>query len=997
MPNMEVSLLGSILVDGNPLGPSASPRAQTTFGVLALNIGRPIRRQELARVLWGSNKPASADKAIQVYVSQLRSNLPPGVITTDRESYRLDSTLASTDAQAFHRMTDEGHKALSVGRLTSARSSLSNALRLWRNAPLFDVPDVAQRVGEVDRLIELYKLGTEDLRDVQLGLGEHERLVADLIRDIEREPLRERRTGQLMLALYRSGRQAEALRCFRALEIRLRDELGISPSPALVNLEGDILKGSSVLEFTPITESQSPSRQRSSVSPNEPSLRFVGRDRALEVLRGQLIPGTLWTICGPSGVGKSALARATLDLDELKSIPHIAVDILDIGRIDELAATVAAALNKSASAYWAPSPDRVLSSSIAQAIVYLDACETDLTVVRDAVSTLCDQHPHIAVLCTSVVPLNLEGERLLHIGPLGLPPERADMTREMLAASESGQLFFDRWSALGQSDLDPDSIAAIASLCRDVGGLPLGIELVAGFASKVGPMQLAAQVSTHIDLLQTPQRGKSRNPGNLRDAMAVSIGYLAAVDRSILLRCATCVGTWTVEAAEALCVDLQLDRWRILDSLARLVDFGLIRVSTATIVVKYSVLPPVQRYAREVLDQEFAQTLLDRHADFYLDGVADKPPRSSLREWMEQLEENFKNIHAALHHLANDGRSAHRALEIAISLRVFWAGHPIEGCNMIGSLLDAGVAHDARERAQGCLVAAELEYIAGSSNAPVRFEEGLRYLDGIDAIETQVGLLCSYSNVVMFQGDVDRAIDLAMRAMSLVTSSTDSLACANASAALGLATVGTDPHQARDLFSDAAEAYTVSGDVWGLAQCTLNLGLLDLMDGHVVTASHQLDQSLQLAEAGDHASLACWIRLAQGLCRLELADCANARAVFGSVLSAANLHGFRQVVPHALVGLAASYADSDPALAARLLGAAEATRLMTNESWHPAETNVLEATQKKTEAGLTPDRYRFELVTGKALSWREVLVLATQCAPSVDPLRPTPSLDYRYA
>jgi DNA-binding SARP family transcriptional activator len=230
---MRVGVLGPLVVtgeDGSDLGvPTASgPRA--VLELLALRAGAVVQAGGLAQALWGPDPPRSAAKTVQVYVSSLRRALPPGAIETIAGGYRLAVAASDVDASRFEQLAHDGHADLSGERFGAAAAGLGRALGLWRGTPLTELAGQPAGRAEVTRLEELRHGCGEDLAEARLALGEHAIMIADLETAVAAEPLRERRWAQLMLALYRCDRQADALAAFRRLGGGARAAAARSPS-----------------------------------------------------------------------------------------------------------------------------------------------------------------------------------------------------------------------------------------------------------------------------------------------------------------------------------------------------------------------------------------------------------------------------------------------------------------------------------------------------------------------------------------------------------------------------------------------------------------------------------------------------------------------------------------------------------------------------------------------------------------------------------------------
>ncbi|WP_449061520.1 AfsR/SARP family transcriptional regulator [Planomonospora algeriensis] len=232
-----------------PGGPPAAlpPSVRALLARLLLSPGRVVSVDGLTDALWGEDLPSDATNALQIRVSKLRralaaAGLGGDVLVTQAPGYRLAVPAESVDACRFERLLGRAREERAAGRDASALGHLREALRLWRGPALADAGDTEWVAAESARLEELRLGAVEDRDELRLESGGHNEVIADLERLVADHPLRERPHRLLMLALYRAGRQAEALEAYRALRRRLADELGIDPSPELQALAEAILR-----------------------------------------------------------------------------------------------------------------------------------------------------------------------------------------------------------------------------------------------------------------------------------------------------------------------------------------------------------------------------------------------------------------------------------------------------------------------------------------------------------------------------------------------------------------------------------------------------------------------------------------------------------------------------------------------------------------------------------------------------------------------------------
>ena len=260
---MDFRILGPLEVwdAGEPLELGAG-KQRTLLAVLLLDAGSTVSTDRLIEALWDDAPPASAVNSVHVYVSQLRKVLSARVITRPH-GYAIEVAPAELDVHRFEQRITEGRERLAHGDAEGAATVLAEGLGLWRGPPLAEFSYDAFAQGEIRRLEELRLTAREELIDAELERGRHAQLVPELEALLVQHPRRERLRGQLMLALYRSGRQAEALEVYTAGREALLDELGLEPGPALKERETAILRQDPALELTRKVRATDPGQPRS--------------------------------------------------------------------------------------------------------------------------------------------------------------------------------------------------------------------------------------------------------------------------------------------------------------------------------------------------------------------------------------------------------------------------------------------------------------------------------------------------------------------------------------------------------------------------------------------------------------------------------------------------------------------------------------------------------------------------------------------------------------
>lgn len=310
------------------LGPLAASREEASvrlggerqrrlLALLLVHANEVVSTDRLAEQLFGAPCSRRTANAVYVAVSRLRRALFDGsaqVLVTRGGGYVLALEPEQLDAMMFERLLDHGRALLASGDADAALARLGEALSLWHGPPLADLSTVDDLQPEIRRLEELRLLAEMERIDAAIALGRASEVIAELKRLIAREPLRERLRGQLMLALYRSGRQAEALSTYRETCALLSDELGLTPGPQLRELEGKILRHDEGLEPSAARAAPSwpvvcPFKGLAAFEGSDAKF-FCGRDRLVSELIARLAEWPLVGILGPSGIGKSSLLRA---------------------------------------------------------------------------------------------------------------------------------------------------------------------------------------------------------------------------------------------------------------------------------------------------------------------------------------------------------------------------------------------------------------------------------------------------------------------------------------------------------------------------------------------------------------------------------------------------------------------------------------------------------------------------------------------------------------
>jgi DNA-binding SARP family transcriptional activator/tetratricopeptide (TPR) repeat protein len=318
LPSVGFGVLGPLEVirDGH-LVPVNAPKLRVLLAALLVQANKTLSIDQLAERLWGEEPPSTARKAIQLYVLRLRRLLgddtgEPELILTRPHGYLIQLAPDQLDLHRFTRLTAAARSAAKTGDLTAESIHLGDALTCWRGAALSDVPSESLQREVVAQLAEARLRTTERRMQVLLELGRHKEIISELVQLTKDYPWQEQFWVQLILALHRSDRLADALDTYRTVHRRFRTELGIDPGEQLQHLHRTILAGISEADTAPVVE-PAPDRFSAKICQLPARVRgFIGRDDLVEQLTGLLTTeaetAAVAVVSGPPGVGKTAFA-----------------------------------------------------------------------------------------------------------------------------------------------------------------------------------------------------------------------------------------------------------------------------------------------------------------------------------------------------------------------------------------------------------------------------------------------------------------------------------------------------------------------------------------------------------------------------------------------------------------------------------------------------------------------------------------------------------------
>ncbi|MCU1627297.1 MAG: ATPase-like protein [Pseudonocardia sp.] len=672
-----------------------STRRRAVLAALLVQAGRTVPVDQLVDMLWPGVAPPTASTMVHGAIAGLRravagprgSGEPP-LLLTRGGGYALQVRPEQLDASRFETLLAEGRR-LVEGAPARAAPVLAEALGLWRGPALDGLEEGFARDAAV-RLDELRVQCAELRVDAELGLGRHHEVVADLEALVAAHPLREGLRGRLMVALYRCGRQSEALETYRAVRRRLAADLGLEPGPHLRRLEREILRQSGDLELRARVEGRRPGSGLPA-----PVSTFIGRARERDEVAALLGTHRLVTLTGPGGSGKTRLALEVAGrLADGGAAEAFLVDLTPLTASALFDETLAAALGVHAE------PGQALTATIAAALsgrdtlIVLDNCEHLVEDCAAFVQAVLARVGRMRLLATSRERLGVPGEQVHPVRPLGLAAEHDDWRR--IASCEAVRLFAERAAAARPGfAVTADNARLVLDVCRRLDGLPLALELAAARAASMPLRDLADRLDNRFRLLDSATRTADPRHRSLAATVAWSHDLLATAERVLLTRVAVFPAAFGLDAAEAVAGGGELVGADVARLLSRLVACSTVQLDEGVGgEMRYHLLETTRRFARERLADGELPLLRERHARHYLVWATESGAHlfgADSAPWLARLHRESDNFRSALEWSFGRGGDPESGAQLVGCLWHYWdlRGARDEGLHWVHAGLDA--------------------------------------------------------------------------------------------------------------------------------------------------------------------------------------------------------------------------------------------------------------------------------------------------------------------
>ncbi|MEU8143268.1 BTAD domain-containing putative transcriptional regulator [Nonomuraea sp. NPDC048901] len=829
-------------------------RQRAILAVLLIAGGRMVSAERITSQVW-EGSPPSSPTTLHAYISQLRRALEPErpagaparLLVREGTGYALRTDPSAIDAERFADLAAAGRRALDGGRPGPAVEVLTEALELWRGPAYADFDGAGFAFTEAARLEDLRAAAYEDRLAATINLGRHAAAVGELEALVAEQPLRERGWELLVLALYRSGRQADAMAALRTARRRLADELGIDPGPALCDLESAVLAqdprldppparsaGAHVGGATPVVSDNRPATAPVGNLPIALT-SLLGRTDDIAAVERLLTEYRLVTLTGPGGVGKTRLALETARARTDSTDGPWLVELAGLTSPELLPATIGTAVGIPGA-----SSAEDLSAVLAgrRLLLVLDNCEHLLDAVTTLTGVLLSRCGGLRVLATSREALGVEGEAVYEVRPLDPDGDGAELFRERAAALST-------WSP------DMDDLDRIPGLCAGLDGIPLAIELAAAQCRMLSVGQIADALENRFGILvggpvDLPARHRA-----LESTIAWSHRLLEPEERRLFHRLSVFAAGFDLDAAGVVG-----GQTPVLPPLSALVRKSLVGVEPGTAPRRYRLLETLRQYALRELDLDDLARTQQRHRAWVLAQAESAerglhgPQAAVLLGRLTREQPEFRAAFASAL-AAGDGDYA---LRLGGALYWFWyrMGHIAEGLSWMSKAFAAAPHAEPAVRGRARLAVSGLSYLAGN---PAQ----------------------AYESVVLAEQEAREAGDLVVEASARVYQS-------------HFGVFAGMPVDAPALARSAVELARRAGEDWLVAEALMVQGTLARVLGDLPTAAAILAEAITTADSCGHdwaAGSAAWAAMKTACDR---GDGRRALEIAAGILNALDRH-----------------------------------------------------------------------------------------------------------
>ena len=950
---------------------------------LALHSSKSHGRESLAEMLWPEGDPLAIRNRLNQAISSLRRQLHPPelgpgtVLVSDHHSVGVNSQSVVSDVEEF-----EKHLRLAENAANEDEriKFLESAVALYKGELLegyYEDWVFSRRIY----LADLHDRALHQLIRSHVAKGDPEAAIEFARQRLAIDPYDEAHHVILMRLYMRAGRPKSALKQFDDL-VRALQSFDDEPSETALKFRQKaelMMEDKSAVEDFDEAFADTPTRRpveapipaKEEIESNLPRVvsSFVGRERELETISDQLKSGKsrLVTILGLGGCGKTRLAieAGWMQLGDFGGkiffVPLATLKDPD-GLISEIARTLLPGKADLADPFGAVCS---LLNDLSRCLLILDNFDHIAESVSDVrLIELMAQVPGLSAMVTSRVPLNVEGEHQVPLSPLPVPADSGGELRE-LATNPAIALFVDRAQVV-KSDfqLTERTADAIVQLSRKLEGLPLALELAAGWARVLTPAQMLEQLDQNVDRLESRKRDANPRHRSLRAAFKGSFQLLDEDLRRVLMCLTIFAGGWDYAAASNLCPEDDL-----VACMQALEERSLIHSEPSDEAVRFGMLDTIRTFGKELMEREAREQLRLDHARYFLKLAESRLPDA---EWIQEIERNYANCVAAMHRLKNSGRSEELA-RLALAVSRYWdtRGMLTEGKEWLCQLVDVEIEPLTQARVLSAI--GRLEWVGGDFEAAVeRTQQALETFEAHHAVRDQILAQLILHHEAHRRGDYAESRRLLDSNLKLSQSIGDLLAESRSWLALGNAAIEEERfEEAQANYERSLESGRKGGAPEMIGAALTNLANLAVYRGQTESAEKWIEESISQFKESRWKWYRAMNLLVKG--RIEN-EAGKYRDAARSLIEAYRIAPDEKLVVWRFVMLFSLtlFGLGLPKDGARFAGFLSRYRERVGERHHGIEMRHFESRLEKFKSEIPPDQYKEQMEIGRNMALSEI-------------------------
>jgi predicted ATPase/DNA-binding SARP family transcriptional activator len=959
-----------VTVDGHQIS-LGGRRQRALLALLLLHANTVVSRHRLIDGVWGGEPPPSASESLDAYLYRLRTIIGPDRLPRRAGGYVLRVEPGELDVDDFDRLVAKARQATDANDTVRAVRALEAALALWRGPPLADLSDEQFVKTEITLLEQARLAALEDRIEAELRMGRGADLVTELQELAAQHPLRERLAAALMIALYRAGRQADALAEYQAVRRRLIEELGLEPGPALQELERRILQhdpalsvGDSGAVLAPVLLSNFPVELST----------FIGRDKERSEVRALVESCRLVTLTGAGGCGKTRLGLQVAAglLDGLGDGVWL-VELAAVTDADAVAPAIWGALRLAAQ------PGRLVLQTLLDALasqnvlIVLDNCEHLISACATTAEAILRNCPGVRLLATSREPLSIDGEIIYRVPSLSLPgPDHGDSNSRAIESSDAVALLMDRARTHGVAlSFDEQTGPLMVSVCRRLDGMPLAIELAAARLRSMSLPELGDRLDQRFRLLTGGSRTAMGRHQTLRAAVGWSYGLLTDTEQLLLSRLSVFADGFNLGSAEAVCGSGGVDGNDVAVLIGSLVDKSLVVAERAGATMRYRLLETIRLFAAERLAEAGEDTATAAaHCAHFVSVAETAAPQLAgpdQRSWLERLDADQANLRRAAAHASAWPDGTALMLRLGVALEPYWEtrSRQQETLDLLAPALQRPDAcADPVLFAAALIAAAAAARFIDIAKALNLAEQGVRVAGRLGNDRLLVRSLGELCRMYYHAREPRRGLPLGQEAVERARQLGDDILLGES---LLKWLTNVDPPGSGPLFAEAIACTERSGDL--LTNCRLhnNAGDKALIAGDIPAARAHLEAAAQAGQAigFEHSDLP---NNMGHLLRAE-GDLDAARFTFETGLRTSRRNGDSRAMAYGILGLACLASDArDWNRAGVLHGVAQAFLNRIGSPWQEFDARCRQDSLDQAREHLGDPQLECAYAYGMALS-----------------------------